>query len=134
MRSPASTMPAARARCPSSPSTRSTSPDSLDRARRAASPGPYSAPPHGMADRPGGLASLSPQLDLAFDLVRQADAADRDRTRGRESFVALELALRQGLADGLLDLALCAHPQRFEKFANAAVEDVLVHNRLLCGV
>src|SRR5262245_49591711 len=43
----------------------------------------------------------------------------------------LSLALRQGLADGLLDLALRAHPQRFEKFANAAVEGVFVHDRLL---
>src|SRR5262249_8421949 len=76
---------------------------------------------------------LSFQLDLAFDLVRQADAGERDRARGRESLVALELALRQGLADGLLDLALRAHPQPFEKFADAAVEDVFVHDRLLCG-
>src|SRR5262245_3975715 len=76
---------------------------------------------------------LSFQLDLAFDLVRQADAGERDRARGRESLVALERALRQGLADGLLDLALRAHPQPFEKFADAAVEDVFVHDRLLCG-
>src|SRR5215475_14758880 len=76
--------------------------------------------------------SLSFQLDLAFDLVRQADAAERNRARGREFLVALELALRQGLADGLLDLALRAHPQRLEKFANAAVKDVFVHDRLLC--
>src|SRR5262249_58273404 len=61
------------------------------------------------------------------------DAAERDRARGRESLVALELALRQGLADGLLDLALRAQPQRFEKFADAAVEDVFVHDRILCG-
>jgi len=47
--------------------------------------------------------SLSFQLDLAFDLVRQADAAERNRARGREFLVALELALGQGLADGLLD-------------------------------
>jgi hypothetical protein len=76
--------------------------------------------------------SLSFQLDLAFDLVRQADAAERNRDRGREFLVALELALRQGLADGLLDLALRAYPQHLEKFANAAVKDVLVHDRLLC--
>src|SRR5215470_2505749 len=72
------------------------------------------------------------QLDLAFDLVRQADAAERNRARGREFLVALELALRQGLADGLLDLALRAYPQHLEKFANATVEDVFVHDRLLC--
>src|SRR5262245_18082651 len=76
---------------------------------------------------------LSFQLDLSFDLEQQADTAERDRASGRESFVALELALRQGLADGLLDLALRAHPQRFEIFANAAVEDVFVHDRPLCG-
>src|SRR5215831_1704186 len=76
--------------------------------------------------------SLSFQLDLAFDLVRQADAAERNRARGREFLVALELALRQGLADGLLDLALRAYPQHLEKFANAAVKDVFVHDRLLC--
>src|SRR5262249_693139 len=79
----------------------------------------------------GGI-SLSFQLDLAFDLVRQADAAERNRARGREFLVALELALRQGLADGLLDLALRAYPQHLEKFANAAVKDVFVHDRLLC--
>src|SRR6516165_10407263 len=76
--------------------------------------------------------SLSFQLDLAFDLVRQADAAERNRARGREFLVALELALRQGLADGLLDLALRAYPQHLEKFANAAVKDVFVHDSLLC--
>ena len=54
--------------------------------------------------------SLSFQLDLAFDLVRQADASERNRARGSEFLVALELALRQGLADGLLDLALRAYP------------------------
>ena len=37
---------------------------------------------------------LSFQLDLAFDLVRQADAAEGNRARGREFLVALELALR----------------------------------------
>jgi len=58
--------------------------------------------------------SLSFQLDLAFDLVRQADAAER----------TLEFALHQGLADGLLDLALRAYPQHLEKLANAAVKDV----------
>src|SRR5262249_38733117 len=76
--------------------------------------------------------SLSFQLDLAFDLVRQANAAERNRARGREFLVALELALRQGLADGLLDLALRAYPQHLKKFANAAVKDVFVHDRLLC--
>src|SRR5215471_15671688 len=35
----------------------------------------------------GGI-SLSFQLDLAFDLVRQADAAERNRARGREFLVA----------------------------------------------
>src|SRR5262249_36156485 len=29
--------------------------------------------------------------------------------------------------------SLRAHPQPFEKFADAAVEDVFVHDRLLCG-
>jgi len=38
--------------------------------------------------------SLSFQLDLAFDLVRQADASERNRARSREFLVALELALR----------------------------------------
>src|SRR5262249_23727223 len=71
------------------------------------------------------------QLDLAFDLVRQADAAERNRARGREFLVALELALRQGLADGLLDLALRAYPQHLEKFANSAVKDVFVNVHLL---
>src|SRR5262249_36750518 len=57
------------------------------------------------------------QLDLAFDLVREADTAERDRSPGGEFFVALEPALRQGLADRLLDLALGAHPQRLEELA-----------------
>src|SRR5262249_11469531 len=76
--------------------------------------------------------SLLFQLDLAFDLVRQADAAERNRARGREFLVALELALRQGLAVGLLARALRASPQHLERFANAAVKDVFVHDRLLC--
>src|SRR6516164_4087246 len=78
--------------------------------------------------------SLSFQLDLAFDLVRQADAAERNHARGREFLVALELALRQGLADGLLDLALGAHSERLEELANAAVEHVFVHDRLRCAI
>src|SRR5215472_4225413 len=86
---------------------------------------------HRIAASRGGI-SLSFQLDLAFDLVRQADAAERNRARGREFLVALELALRQGLADGLLDLALRAYPKHLAKFANAAVKDVFVHDRLLC--
>src|SRR5215831_19729130 len=86
---------------------------------------------HRIAASRGGI-SLSFQLDLAFDLVRQADAAERNRARGREFLIALELALRQGLADGLLDLALRAYPQHLKKFANAAVKDVFVHDRLLC--
>src|SRR5262249_26359450 len=47
-----------------------------------------------------------------------------------ERFVALESALRQTLADRLFDLALGAHPERLEEFANAAVEHVFVHDRL----
>src|SRR5215813_9873978 len=74
------------------------------------------------------------QLDLAFDLVREADTAERDRSPGGEFFVALEPALRQGLADRLLDLALGAHPQRLEELANAAVEHVFVHDRLRCTI
>jgi len=57
----------------------------------------------------------------------KADAAERDRTGGGKLLVALELAFRQGLPDSFFYLALGAHPQRLEKFANAAVEDVLVH-------
>src|SRR5262249_57402250 len=92
-----------------------------------------SSPPalHDCRRRYRGSTPLSFQLDLAFDLVRQADTAKRDRARGEEFLVALEFALRQSLADGLLDLALRAHPRRFEKFAHAAVEDVFVHDRLL---
>src|SRR5262249_61533065 len=74
------------------------------------------------------------QLDLAFDLVREADTAERDRSPGGEFFVALELALRQGLADRLLDLALGAHSQRLEKLANARVENVFVHDSLRCVI
>src|SRR5262245_21510378 len=82
--------------------------------------------------RPRASESFSFQLDLAFDLVPQADAAERNRARGREFLAAFELAIRQGLADGLLDLALRAYPQHLKKFANAAVKNIFVHDRLLC--
>src|SRR5262249_56082870 len=76
----------------------------------------------------GGRPSL--QLDLAFDFVGEGDPAERDRCPGGKLFVALEPALRQGLAHGLLDLALGAHSERLEKLANATVEHVFVHDRL----
>src|SRR5262249_6030969 len=79
---------------------------------------------------PGGW---SPVLDLALDLVAATDPAERVRRLGREFLVALELALCQGLAHRLLDLALGADPKRLEKFPDAGVEDILVHDRLRRG-
>src|SRR5215813_9991714 len=70
------------------------------------------------------------QLNLALDLMRETDPAERHHRHRLEPFVALELALRQGLSYRLLDLALGAHTQRLEKLANADVENVLVHHSL----
>src|ERR1700751_3645506 len=70
------------------------------------------------------------QLNLGLDLMRETDPAERHYRHRLEPFVALELALRQGLLHRLLDLALGAHTQRLEKLADADVENVLVHHRL----
>ena len=48
------------------------------------------------------------QLDFAVDLVGEADAAERHRRAGGEGLIALEPALRKGLADRLFDLAQSA--------------------------
>src|SRR5262249_60989645 len=74
------------------------------------------------------------ELALAFDLMREADAADGHRGGRGELLVALEFSLRQSPANGLLNFALGANPQCLEKFANAGVENVLVHDRLLCAI
>src|SRR5712692_2967996 len=74
------------------------------------------------------------QLDLAFDLVREVEAAERHGGGRRELFVALDAALRKCLAHRLLDLALGADAERLEKFPDAGVEHVLVHDRLLCAL
>ena len=63
----------------------------------------------GLSAQPGtaaGTGGASFQLDLALDLVREADAAERDGGLGGKFFVAFELAVRHGLAHRLLDLAL----------------------------
>src|SRR5262249_44652136 len=70
--------------------------------------------------------------DLAFDGMRNVDAADGHRAGRRELLVALELTLRQSLAYGLLNFALGSHRQYLEEFPNAGVENVLIHDRLLC--
>src|SRR5215831_1148738 len=72
------------------------------------------------------------QLDFAVDLVGEADAAKRHRRAGGEGLIALEPALRKGVADRLFDLALGGHAERLEKLPNARVEDVFVHSHLLC--
>ncbi len=66
--------------------------------------------------------------------MRKADAVECDRGRGGKPLVSLEPALCHGLAHRLLDLALRANPEGFEEFANTPVEDVLVHDRLLCAI
>src|SRR5262249_40941680 len=80
----------------------------------------------GLQHRARGLPGLS-QLDFAVDLVGEADAAERHRRAGGEVLIALEPALREGLADRLFDLALGGHAERLEKLPNAGVEDVFVH-------
>src|SRR5262245_28382860 len=72
------------------------------------------------------------QLDFAVDLVGEADAAERHRRAGGGGLIALEPALRKGVADRLFDLALGGHAERLEKLPNAGVEDVFVHGHLLC--
>src|SRR5262249_32256789 len=84
-----------------------------------------------VAKRARGLPGLS-QLDFAVDLVGEADAAERHRRAGGEGLIALEPALRKGVADRLFDLALGGHAERLEKLPNAGVEDVFVHGHLLC--
>ncbi len=71
------------------------------------------------------------QLNLALDLMRETDPAKRHYRLRWQPFVARELALRHGLPYRFLDLALSAHTQRLQKLANADVENVLVHHRLL---
>jgi hypothetical protein len=88
----------------------------------------------GNSDQAWSIGELMPgsfQRDLALNLVRESDAAERDGGMGGEFFVALELAFRQALADCLLDLALGGHAQRLEEFADAAIENVLVHGLAL---
>src|SRR5262245_24378108 len=82
--------------------------------RMAARPfaGRASARPPQESARPSTHPTESLQLDLAFDLVAEADATDRDGGAGGERLVALDAALRQRLAHRLLDLALCAYAQR----------------------
>src|SRR5262249_4498777 len=69
----------------------------------------------------------SAELDLAGHLVRQTRAAERHHRLGGQFFMAIKLAFGDRLAHRLLDLALRAHAQRLEEFANAAVENVLLH-------
>src|ERR1700746_1489293 len=71
------------------------------------------------------------QLDLVGDLMRQADAAERENHFGRQLFVALETAGFHRVAHRLFDLALRGDADLLEKFAQAGVENVFVHGRLL---
>src|SRR4029077_12452407 len=75
-----------------------------------------------------GGASL--ELDGAFDLHRQADAADGEDHFGRQSLIAFELAAADGGPHRLLDLALRGDADLLEKFAHADVQYILVHDRL----
>ena len=49
------------------------------------------------------------ELNVAFDLKRETNPAERHCCFGREPLVALEFALRQGLPHHFLDLALGCH-------------------------
>src|SRR5262249_15121963 len=93
---------------------RNISPSS-SRARSKGGPHPIKASGVTVDCRPQhrarGLPGLS-QLDFAVDLVGEADAAERHRRAGGEGLIALEPALRKGVADRLFDLALGGHAER----------------------
>src|SRR3954454_13848445 len=72
-----------------------------------------------------------PQFDLVGDLMGEADAADGENHPGRQFLVALEAAGFQRVAHRLLDFALRGDADLLEEFAQAGVENVFVHDRLL---
>ena len=74
--------------------------------------------------------NLLVKLDLALDLKRETDPAERHCRLCREPLVALEFTLLQSLSYCLLDLALGCHTQPLEKLADAGVENVFVHHHL----
>jgi hypothetical protein len=91
-----------------------------------------------------GFASLNPsydcttirgafdltQFDLVVDLMREADGADGQDHLGRQLLVTLEAAGRERIAHGLLDLALRADADLLQKFSQARVEQVFIHDGL----
>src|SRR5260370_13631806 len=79
----------------------------------------------------GGLYSTSRscQLDGAFDLKFEVDAAHgHDRLR-RQTWAILQLSVRDGIAHRLLDLPLGGQRERLEKFTYSGVESFVVHDR-----
>src|SRR5262249_30551253 len=78
----------------------------------------------------GGSVELSLQLRPPREPERKAQAASGHRCPGRQFLVAFDLALRQRLAHCLLHLALGTHPKRLEKLSDAAVENILIHDRV----
>jgi hypothetical protein len=73
-------------------------------------------------DSPRSSAGLL-ELNLAFDLKRQTNFAERHCRFGRDPLVALEFVLRQGLPHRFLDLALGSNTEPLEEFANASIEN-----------
>src|SRR5260370_33087914 len=71
------------------------------------------------------------QFDLVDDLMRKADAAEGENHLGRQLFVALETAGRNRVAHRFLDLALRGDADLLEKSAQAGVENIFVHKKLL---
>jgi hypothetical protein len=60
--------------------------------------------------------------------MRKRNAADGQHHSGRQLLIALQLS---GLADGFLDLALRGDADLLEKFAQAGVENIFVHDGFL---
>src|SRR6185295_1963008 len=105
--------------------------DMLGRVKRARMPRTRSYPsPCGGGISAAARGNHSAQFDVALDLMRKIQAAERHHRLGGEFFVALELALGERGAHRLLDLALGRDAQRLEEFADAVVEDVFIHDRL----
>src|ERR1700674_4198446 len=82
----------------------------------------------------GGLLQPPPedrsrQFDVAIDLEFEVDPAERHDSLRRQSFAALQPALRNGIAHSVLDLALRGDAELLEELAYAGIENLLVHDR-----
>src|ERR1700726_1737557 len=85
------------------------------------------APHYSTAVREARAVTRLFQFDVARDFQRDADLADRERHFCGQRLVAFQPAAGNGVAHGLLDLALRRDPDFFQKSPHARVEGILVH-------